>query len=104
MLEGFIPPLLKKNYAFSIEMSTKIKGLSFEMLYCNAKSKNEEYRKEFSERGIRIVSRNRALWVTSGITDYQLKYKSLTEDQKEKGLRDISPVPNTCWLLKRKNR
>jgi hypothetical protein len=31
-------------------MSTRIKRLSFEMLYCKAKSKNAEYRKYSSER------------------------------------------------------
>jgi len=41
-------PLLKKNYSFSIRMSTKIKRLSFEMLYCKPKSKNEEFRKQSS--------------------------------------------------------
>jgi hypothetical protein len=38
-------PLLKKNYSFFIKMSTGIKRLSFEMWYCEAKSKNEEYRR-----------------------------------------------------------
>jgi len=44
--------LLEKNYSFQIRMSTRIKRLSFEMLYCMAKSKNEEYRKLSSGRGM----------------------------------------------------
>jgi len=36
------------NYSFSIRMSTRIKRLSFAMLYCKAKSKHEEFRKESS--------------------------------------------------------
>jgi hypothetical protein len=39
-------PLLTKNYSFYIKMSTRIKSLSFEMLYCKAKSKNAEFRKK----------------------------------------------------------
>jgi len=39
-------PLLTKNYSFSIRMSTRIKRLAFEMLYCKGKSKNEEFRKK----------------------------------------------------------
>jgi hypothetical protein len=30
-------------------MSTRVKRLSFEMLYCKAKPKNAEYRKEYVE-------------------------------------------------------
>jgi hypothetical protein len=46
----FFAPLLKKNYSFSIKMSTRFKRLSFEMLYYRAKSKNAEYRKR-GDRG-----------------------------------------------------
>jgi len=45
LLRRFFTLLLTKNYSFWIKMSTRIKRLSFEMLYCKAKSKNEEYRK-----------------------------------------------------------
>jgi hypothetical protein len=37
---------LTKNYSFPTKMSTRIKRLSFESLYCKAKSKNAEYRKK----------------------------------------------------------
>jgi len=43
--------MLAKNYSFSIKMSTRIKRLSFEMLYCKGKSKNEDYRKEELKTG-----------------------------------------------------
>jgi len=42
----FYTPLLTMNYSFSIRMSTRIKRLSFAMLYCKAKSKHEEFRKK----------------------------------------------------------
>jgi len=45
LLRRFFNPLLKKNYSFPIKMSTRIKRLSFEKLYCKAKSQNAEYRK-----------------------------------------------------------
>jgi hypothetical protein len=45
LFRRFFTPLLTKNYSFSIKMSIRIKRLSFEMLYCKGKSKNEEYRK-----------------------------------------------------------
>jgi len=32
-------------------MSTKIKRLAFEMLYCEARSENEDYRKEELRKG-----------------------------------------------------
>jgi hypothetical protein len=38
--------MLTKNYSFSTKMSTRIKRLSIEMLYCKAKSKNEEEGRE----------------------------------------------------------
>jgi hypothetical protein len=41
----FTPPLTK-NYSFWTKMSKRIKRLTFEILYCKAKSKNEEFRKE----------------------------------------------------------
>jgi hypothetical protein len=46
LFRRFFTPLLKKNYSFSIKMSIRIKRLSFAILYCKGKSKNEEYRKE----------------------------------------------------------
>jgi hypothetical protein len=46
LLRRFFTPMLKKNYSFSIKMSIRIKRLSFEMLYCKPKSKNEEFRKK----------------------------------------------------------
>jgi len=42
LFRRFFTPLLTKNYSSSIKMSTRIKRLSFEMLYCKAKSKNAE--------------------------------------------------------------
>jgi hypothetical protein len=50
-------PLLKKSYSFSIKMSTRIKRLSFEMLYCKAKSKNADFRKEHTMKG-NVIPRN----------------------------------------------
>jgi hypothetical protein len=50
LLRRFFTPLLTKNYSFLIKMSTRLKRLSFEMLYCKAKFKNEEYRKEEVEK------------------------------------------------------
>jgi len=38
-------PLLKKNYSSPIKMSTRINRLSFEMLHCKGRSKNEDLRK-----------------------------------------------------------
>jgi hypothetical protein len=35
-----------KNYSFSIKMSTRIKRLTFEMLYCKSKSKNANFRNQ----------------------------------------------------------
>jgi len=35
-----------------MKMSTKIKRLSFEILYSKAKSKNEEYRKKELKKGV----------------------------------------------------
>jgi hypothetical protein len=52
LFRWFFTPLLIKNYSFSIKMSTRIKRLSFEMLYCKAKSKNEEFRKEEVEKWV----------------------------------------------------
>jgi hypothetical protein len=44
LFRRFFTPLLKKNYSFSIKMSTRIKRLSDERLYRKAKSKNEDYK------------------------------------------------------------
>jgi len=46
LFRRFFTPLFTKNYSFSIKMSTRIKRLSFAILYCKAKSKNEEFRKK----------------------------------------------------------
>jgi hypothetical protein len=45
LLRRFFYSAVKKNYLFSIKMSTRIKRLSFAMLYRKGKAKNEEYRK-----------------------------------------------------------
>ena len=50
--------MLAKNYSFSIKMSTRIKRLSFEMLYCKAKSKNAEYRKLSSFSKIQPIQKS----------------------------------------------
>jgi hypothetical protein len=50
----FTPPLTK-NYSFWIKMSTRIKRLSFEMLYCKGKSKNEEFRKESIGKQVAVL-------------------------------------------------
>jgi hypothetical protein len=45
LLRRVFTPVLTKNYSFWIKMSTRIKRLTLEMLYCKALSKNEEFRK-----------------------------------------------------------
>jgi hypothetical protein len=42
LIKRVFTPLLTKNYSFWIKMSTRIKRLSFAILYCKAKSKNAE--------------------------------------------------------------
>jgi hypothetical protein len=51
LLRRLFTPLLKKNYSFSIKMSTRIKRLSLEMLHYEEEFKNDAYRKESSRKG-----------------------------------------------------
>jgi hypothetical protein len=44
LLRRFFTLLLTKNYSFWIKMSTRIKRLSFAILYSKAKPKNEEFK------------------------------------------------------------
>jgi hypothetical protein len=72
-------------------MSTRIKRLSFAILDCKGKSKNEEFRKLSSEKGMRTSPTNLRWGDNLRVDDYRRKQTKKAEPN--------GPASGNCFLL-----